>query len=377
MTPKKIQNFILADAERLPFKDDCFDVVFSSHVIEHVPNPFLMLREMCRVAERKVIVRCPHRKGSGAVMPYHINFLDEEWFERATCKLGLKAKPFTVTYDYYVSERFRKICSQGFFFALQKTLLWRGFRHVERSMIRRGIYRTPLGIEVWIRKKPHISMCEKIRFVVVYNNPTIFNDCFASSSHNSQGIVTAVYNLKNEALPTVYNRVVKEHANEDVWFVFCHQDFIINEDLRIALKCKKIEAVYGPCGIRLAENKLYGMVKNKLYGTQTDGAFVGCELAEDTPVQTLDEACLIAHSDVFRQGLSFDERFRFHFFGADLCMQAYTLGLDVLATQMKCEHRLKRITGDITSQEYLSTLKNFREKWKHHLPVKTTSRFVE
>lgn len=54
MSPLKIQNFILADAEWLPFKDDCFDVVFSSHVMEHVQNPLLMLREMCSVAKRKV-----------------------------------------------------------------------------------------------------------------------------------------------------------------------------------------------------------------------------------------------------------------------------------------------------------------------------------
>jgi SAM-dependent methyltransferase len=40
---------VCADSLQLPFKDDSFDTVLSTQVIEHVPDPFVMLREMCRV----------------------------------------------------------------------------------------------------------------------------------------------------------------------------------------------------------------------------------------------------------------------------------------------------------------------------------------
>lgn len=90
-------------------------------------------------------------------------------------------------------------------------------------------------------------------------------------------------------------------------------------------------------------------------------------------MQTLDEMCLIAHSEVFRQGLSFDERFRFHFYGADLCMQAYILGFDVMAMQLKCQHKSKTIHGDVTSKDYLTALEMFSEKWKRFSPVRTTT----
>lgn len=50
---RAIQNFVRGDAQYLPFKDNAFEVVFSAQVIEHVKNPFLMLREMARVAKKK------------------------------------------------------------------------------------------------------------------------------------------------------------------------------------------------------------------------------------------------------------------------------------------------------------------------------------
>jgi ubiquinone/menaquinone biosynthesis C-methylase UbiE len=39
LDPKTISNFVVADATHLPFKDGAFSLVFSSHVIEHVPDP--------------------------------------------------------------------------------------------------------------------------------------------------------------------------------------------------------------------------------------------------------------------------------------------------------------------------------------------------
>jgi len=40
---------VLGDAQRLPFADGSFDVVFSTQVIEHVPDPFALCREAFRV----------------------------------------------------------------------------------------------------------------------------------------------------------------------------------------------------------------------------------------------------------------------------------------------------------------------------------------
>ena len=56
------------------------------------------------------------------------------------------------------------------------------------------------------------------------------------------------------------------------------------------------------------------------------------------PIQTLDEICIMAHSYVFREGLSFDERFSFDLYGADFCMQGYAKGFDVLITTLNCQY---------------------------------------
>ena len=58
-----IPNFVICDAQFLPFQSDCFDSVFSAQVIEHVNNPSLMFREMVRVSKRLVTVETMHRLG--------------------------------------------------------------------------------------------------------------------------------------------------------------------------------------------------------------------------------------------------------------------------------------------------------------------------
>jgi SAM-dependent methyltransferase len=365
MSSKEIRNFIIADAMHLPFRDESFYTVFSSHTIEHVQNPLLMLREMCRVAKRKVIVRCPHRKGSGAVMPYHINYLDEEWFKKASDITGFKSNQFTTVYDYPISSRIRKIFPKR----LQTTLFWRALVRFERAKFMQS-FQPPLEMEVWLRKKHNLADSEEVKLVIVYSKPRFSRDSFSSSPYTSLEGVTVYHNISNEPPPRSYNRIVQEHLQENVWFVFCHQNFILKEDLRPRLKGKEVEAVYGPIGTRLSENRLSGMV------IQPNGTSIGRQLREDTPVQTLDEMCLIVHSEVFRQELSFDERFRFNFYGADFCMQAYASGFDVIAMQLKCKHQGRTFQRDITSQEYLSSLNIFKEKWKQFLPIRTTTKLI-
>jgi len=41
-----------ADATRLPFSDNCFDMVIGNHIMEHIPNDRLAMREIYRVLQR-------------------------------------------------------------------------------------------------------------------------------------------------------------------------------------------------------------------------------------------------------------------------------------------------------------------------------------
>jgi SAM-dependent methyltransferase len=52
---------VVAPGDDLPFEDDSYDFVFSSHVIEHFSDPIKALYEWVRVARRYVVVIAPHR----------------------------------------------------------------------------------------------------------------------------------------------------------------------------------------------------------------------------------------------------------------------------------------------------------------------------
>jgi SAM-dependent methyltransferase len=52
---------VVACGDELPFEDGRYDFVFSSHVIEHFPDPLKALYEWVRVARRYVVVIAPHR----------------------------------------------------------------------------------------------------------------------------------------------------------------------------------------------------------------------------------------------------------------------------------------------------------------------------
>ena len=58
LAAQKIKNFVLCDAGALPFREDVFDEVYSSHTIEHVNDPSLMIKEMVRVSKDKISIVC-------------------------------------------------------------------------------------------------------------------------------------------------------------------------------------------------------------------------------------------------------------------------------------------------------------------------------
>lgn len=67
---------VIGDGYRLPFVDNSFELVYCSHVLEHVDNPLSMLKELHRVSSHKVEVRVPnasfYKFYSGDEMNEHI-----------------------------------------------------------------------------------------------------------------------------------------------------------------------------------------------------------------------------------------------------------------------------------------------------------------
>ncbi len=97
-----ISNFVVADAQHLPFKSHSFTEVCSSHVLEHIKNPYLMIREMLRVAKQKVLIEVPHMWNDVFHLrkkKYHINFFRSRWFHQSfknfihTVKINYKPFP--------------------------------------------------------------------------------------------------------------------------------------------------------------------------------------------------------------------------------------------------------------------------------------------
>ncbi|WP_435095557.1 methyltransferase domain-containing protein [Halorubrum sp. N11] len=96
-------NFYRGDAERLPFRDDTFDIVWSSGSIEYWPNPIEGLRELRRVAKPggQVLVvgpDYPHNRILQRVADAIMLFYDEDEADRMFDAAGYE------TYEHHIQR---------------------------------------------------------------------------------------------------------------------------------------------------------------------------------------------------------------------------------------------------------------------------------
>jgi len=85
---RRIKNLVRADAQYLPFQNESFETVFSQATLDHIPNPVKMIREMLRVAKKKVVIVSGHRYGSMRKHKPHLHFFNVRWFMNVAEKLG-------------------------------------------------------------------------------------------------------------------------------------------------------------------------------------------------------------------------------------------------------------------------------------------------
>ena len=74
----KDKKFVLINSDRLPFKDNEFDFVYASHVIEHVENISLFIQELQRIS-KKGYIELPTMLEDNIVLSDN-SVKDHKWF---------------------------------------------------------------------------------------------------------------------------------------------------------------------------------------------------------------------------------------------------------------------------------------------------------
>ena len=92
-------QFLIGDAHALDFPDRSFDVAVSLRVILHTPQWRQCVAELCRVAERLVIVDYPSAHGIAAI---------QSASRRLAAAAGFKTEPYRVFTDRTIADAFAR-----------------------------------------------------------------------------------------------------------------------------------------------------------------------------------------------------------------------------------------------------------------------------
>lgn len=155
-------------------------------------------------------------------------------------------------------------------------------------------------------------------------------------NHNCQGCILLAHDNRrsNDGIPLAYNRFLDSRPeNEDAWYVFCHEDFQLQEPLVPYVDELDKNSLWGPIGATTVPR--FGIyyqwrLLGKIEECKKDGIGikdVGTEVAKGTRVDTFDCQCLMVHSSLIRSlNLRFDENLTFDLYVEDFCMSAHERG---------------------------------------------------
>lgn len=180
----------------------------------------------------------------------------------------------------------------------------------------------------------------KMIFVSVVRDFAMYERLVRGNPCNAAAEFVAFDNrTDNRTIPERYNSFLDGRGgDEDVWYVFVHEDFEFLEPLEKRLPSLDRNSIYGPCGAA-ASVPVAGVTLN----SDKDGGsfrFVGAPVADGFEVATLDCMCLIVHSSlVARYGLRFDEKLTFDLYAEDFCVAARERhGIPTRICQLRCYH---------------------------------------
>ena len=73
-SPEDGYTFVCGSVDNMPFENNAFDTVISTHVLEHVPNVERTVSELLRVAKKRLILILPRQREYRYCADLHVRF---------------------------------------------------------------------------------------------------------------------------------------------------------------------------------------------------------------------------------------------------------------------------------------------------------------
>ncbi len=243
-------------------------------------------------------------------------------------------------------------------------------------------------------------MPEKIIFITAFVDRGLYSRCVTHNpfirQHPQIACVSFDNSTDNRYISKRYNQFLDswDHKNA-AWFVFCHSDWELLQDITQELPKLDRNAIYGPIGtiVKRRYKKLVNIYCGYCRERSRDGSesrILSCKKQKTgTTVDTLDAQCMIIHSSLIKKySLRFDESFAFDLYCEDFSVNAKIKhGIKTRILRLECRHNniAKNMDGredyyrmkDIFNKKYpnltfgstVTILGKIDKKTRHVFPV--------
>mgnify|MGYP002521133433 CR=1 FL=1 len=222
---------------------------------------------------------------------------------------------------------------------------------------------------------------ERVLIISVVNDYELYKHCIAENPYITYPQNIEHINFDNTKdnifIAKRYNTFLNNYNYEkDAWFVFCHCDWELQEDINPILEKLDKNCFYGPVGAicRFLNGKVFREITGSCYERRRDGSgyrYIGTDKNKEIS-DTFDCQAFIVHSSLVKKyNLRFDEKLQWDLYVEDICINSkqkydinsYTIKLD-------CCHW----SGyHITPTSYYESLNYINNKYPNNLYAGTVS----
>ena len=208
-------------------------------------------------------------------------------------------------------------------------------------------------------------MSEKIYLVSVVRDYAMYQKCIVDNPCcQFLSVVTLDNSKENLPIPVQYNRFT-DSLEEDGWVIFCHEDWMLLQDIRPLLSGLDRSCIYGPVGavMEVCENADFIHISGHIQQRRKDGSWHKDVRGtwKGPEADTFDCQCVIVHSALLKEKeLRFDPKLTFDMYAEDFCASAYLKGIPSRILPVKCRH----YSGGTVGDRFFASLEYLRGKYK-------------